>query len=382
MPALQREALPDKMQTQQVPSHLRRTVQTMRRAMSLEMRARDMPVLVSHALSALWQEVSQDPQMRSSVLRILRGDMSLLHMREGEVCSSDALDVYVKRKRFTPGTFLACPACTKPFKDWDCWRYHSRLRRRRQEEDKKKTILKDSTLVSKARQYKITKSMDMLDGSVYYPRSFSSSAFRRILETADLDVNKCFALTNQIKLARMIEMVDRLFLQLRNTQVLERSLHCQEHKKNSISDLQDDVEYLKGLVLPPVDNMSEQRLHELTSETRRLVYTVLLTCLKGIPSYHLFNSTDTLSSLKRQADQLLQTLKSKKKGFIPMAECERLIEEGRKTNSTYEHQTACVDLSVLGASPEVDLCDIGKADLQSMTSRLRTLLRTQMNIDD
>lgn len=135
---------------------------------------------------------------------------------------SDALDVYIKRKRFTPGTFLACPACTKPFKDWDCWRYHSRLRRRRQEEDKKKTILKDSTLVSKARQYKITKSMDMLDGSVYYPRSFASSAFRRILETADLDVNKCFALTNQIKLARMIEMVDQLFLQLRNTQVLDR----------------------------------------------------------------------------------------------------------------------------------------------------------------
>lgn len=130
-------------------------------------------------------------------------------------------------------------------------------------------------------------------------------------------------------------------------------LLCCSFLRNSISDLQDDVEYLKGLVLPPVDNMSEQRLHELTSETRRLVYTVLLTCLKGIPSYHLFNSTDTLSSLKRQADQLLQTLKSKKKGFIPMAECERLIEEGRKTNSTHEHQTACVDLSVLGASPEV-----------------------------
>ncbi|PVD21342.1 hypothetical protein C0Q70_19515 [Pomacea canaliculata] len=264
----------DIMQAQQMQSCLRRAVQTLRRTMSVEMRTQEMSVLMSQSLSTLRFQVS--PKLKcghlcsgfcgetclcfkceekSFVALEIQGllskeecakvddDTLLVKLPDCKhIFRADILDAYVERKPLLPGKFLLCPACNTSLKDWHCWRYHGKLRTRRLEHERKKAALKTSTLVSSQRQHKIFKSMDMLRGTEKDPRSFAYSASRKSLESRILNVNQCFALTNQIKLAKMIEMIDQLFLKSRIVRISERDI---------ISDLQDDVEALKKSCAAP-----------------------------------------------------------------------------------------------------------------------------------
>lgn len=73
-------------------------------------------------------------------------------------------------------------------------------------------LLMTSSLVSQERQDKIFRSMDMLKKSPLDPRSFAASHLQSNLKSRNLDVNMCFALTNQIKVARVIEMLGKFLL--------------------------------------------------------------------------------------------------------------------------------------------------------------------------
>lgn len=121
--------------------------------------------------------------------------------------------------------------------------------------------------------------------------------------------------------------------------------------RDIVRDLEVDIEALKRVVLPPVDNMSGQRCQRMNSETRRLAYTALLALAEGIPP--CYHPEDTMLTLQRQAHQLVRTLRSWKEGTIPTVECEIVINECRKRIKVFKRETACVDLSILNASPEV-----------------------------
>ena len=70
---------------------------------------------------------------------------------------------------------------------------------------KAKQELITTTTISRGRRQKLLYSLDLLTHDAEQEKSFASKAARGQILKDDFDVNKAFALTNQIKLARVFE---------------------------------------------------------------------------------------------------------------------------------------------------------------------------------
>ncbi|XP_070191480.1 NFX1-type zinc finger-containing protein 1-like [Littorina saxatilis] len=285
------------------------------------------PVMIGNVLT---EEESQ----------IINEHTILVKLNCGHVFNVKVLDVYVNTKcpNLPPGKALTCPlaTCNKMISETHCWRYARLLRERHDRLQEVKQTMIDDTSIKQPRIQKLHDSLKRLTHDAEKEKSFASkAALGHVFKQDTIDVNRAFALTNQIKLARVVEMI------------LDLSTTCGVDKE--IKDLQ----VFQAVLYKPMSTMSPQRLRELRGNTRRLVYKTQLALAKI--------SSNTME-FKRRTESCLVALDQQPGLEASVLEDVEQVLRDCKENCriTWRLRANSIDTSILDAPDEQDLCDVGK----------------------